>query len=100
MQTTFLVAEGICLIPGTGVHAPVEQPVILTRRRVVRPGALHAILARRRRIVIPWQMGWVAKLLRILPAWLYDRLFANSLRKPRQGEIPPSGTGGAASPRH
>lgn len=33
--------------------------------------------------VIPWQMGVVAKLLRILPNWLYDRLFTNAPRKPR-----------------
>lgn len=33
--------------------------------------------------VIPWQMGIVAKLLRLLPNWLYDRLFASAPRKPR-----------------
>ena len=33
--------------------------------------------------VIPWQMGVVAKLLRLLPNWLYDRLFANAPRKPK-----------------
>ena len=33
--------------------------------------------------VIPWQMGVVAKLLRVLPNWLYDRLFANAPRKPK-----------------
>jgi short-subunit dehydrogenase len=33
--------------------------------------------------VIPWQMGVVAKLLRILPDWLYDRLFVRAPRKPR-----------------
>ena len=33
--------------------------------------------------VIPWQMGWVAKVLRLLPNWLYDRLFASAPRKPR-----------------
>ncbi len=33
--------------------------------------------------VIPWQMGWVAKLLRALPNWLYDRLFTNAPRKAR-----------------
>jgi NAD(P)-dependent dehydrogenase (short-subunit alcohol dehydrogenase family) len=33
--------------------------------------------------VIPWQMGIVAKLLRLLPNALYDRLFANAPRKPR-----------------
>ncbi len=36
--------------------------------------------------VIPWQMGWVAKLLRLLPnAWL-DKAFAGRARKRRQGE--------------
>lgn len=33
--------------------------------------------------VAPWQMGWVAKLLRALPNGVYDRLFARAPRKPR-----------------
>jgi short-subunit dehydrogenase len=33
--------------------------------------------------VIPWQMGLVAKLLRILPNWAFDRAFAGRARKPR-----------------
>ena len=33
--------------------------------------------------VIPWQMGVVAKLLRLLPNPLFDRLFARAGRKPR-----------------
>ena len=33
--------------------------------------------------VIPWQMGIVAKVLRLLPNWLYDRLFAKAPHKPR-----------------
>jgi short-subunit dehydrogenase len=33
--------------------------------------------------VIPWQMGIVAKILRALPNWLYDRLFTSAPRKPR-----------------
>ena len=36
--------------------------------------------------VIPWQMGVVAKLLRVLPNFLYDRLLAGRPRKRRQGE--------------
>jgi short-subunit dehydrogenase len=36
--------------------------------------------------VIPWQMGMVAKLLRLLPNALFDRLFAGRPRKPRHGE--------------
>jgi len=33
--------------------------------------------------VIPWQMAIVARLLRVLPNRLYDRLFGNAPRKPR-----------------
>ena len=34
--------------------------------------------------VIPWQMGVVATLLRLLPRTLFDRLFAGRPRKPRR----------------
>jgi short-subunit dehydrogenase len=36
--------------------------------------------------VIPWQMGLVAKLLRLLPNVLFDRLLAGRGRKKRRGE--------------
>ncbi|WP_271007960.1 SDR family oxidoreductase [Paucibacter sp. B51] len=36
--------------------------------------------------VIPWQMGWVARLLRLLPNALFDRLLAGRPRKHRQSE--------------
>ena len=36
--------------------------------------------------VIPWQMGVVAKLLRLLPNWLYDTVFARVRRKPRAAD--------------
>jgi len=38
--------------------------------------------------VIPWQMGVVAKLLRLLPNWLYDQAFARAPHKPRQTKAP------------
>lgn len=47
--------------------------------------ALDAIAARRRHVVIPWQMGWVARGLHVLPAALFDRLFARAPRKSRHG---------------
>jgi short-subunit dehydrogenase len=34
--------------------------------------------------VIPWQMGWVAKALRLLPNWAFDRALAGRPRKDRQ----------------
>lgn len=33
--------------------------------------------------VIPWQMGLVSRLMRLLPNWLYDRLARQAPRKPR-----------------
>ncbi len=48
--------------------------------------ALRAIRAQTSYRVIPWQMGVLAKLLRVLPNWLYDRLLAGRPRKRRQGE--------------
>jgi len=43
----------------------------------------HAIAARSRVAVIPWQMAIVGSLLRALPPWLYDRAFAHAPRKSR-----------------
>jgi short-subunit dehydrogenase len=37
--------------------------------------------------VIPWQMGVVAKLLRLLPNWLFDKLLAGRGRKKRAGQV-------------
>jgi len=36
--------------------------------------------------VIPWQMGWVAKGLRLLPNWLFDRVLSGRPRKRRATE--------------
>lgn len=48
--------------------------------------AVRAIRAQVSYRVIPWQMGVLAKLLRVLPNPLYDRLLARRPRKRRQGE--------------
>ena len=34
--------------------------------------------------VVPWQMALVGCVLKLLPNWLYDRLFAHAPRKPRR----------------
>jgi hypothetical protein len=46
--------------------------------------AFSAIQAGRSYVVIPWQMGLVAALLRLLPNALYDRVMAGRGRKPRR----------------
>ena len=61
---------------------PYPMPFILSaddaaRRitRVIEQGKSYA--------VIPWQMGLVSRLLKLLPNWLYDLLFAKAPHKPR-----------------
>jgi short-subunit dehydrogenase len=65
---------------------PYAMPFILepddAARRIAR-----AIDARRRRVVIPWPMAIVAKLLRLLPGSLHDRVFAGAKRKPGRREL-------------
>ncbi len=48
--------------------------------------AFRAIEAGKRYHVIPWQMGIVAKVMRMLPDGLFDRLVAGRARKLRRGE--------------
>lgn len=48
--------------------------------------AFRTIQARRSYFVIPWQMGVVAKLLRILPNSWFDRALQGRGRKAREGE--------------
>ena len=48
--------------------------------------AVSAIRAQVSYRVIPWQMGVLAKVLRLLPNWLYDRALASRPRKKRASE--------------
>lgn len=45
--------------------------------------AVTAIDAGRRFVVIPWQMAWLARLLRVMPGALFDSALAGRGRKPR-----------------
>ena len=56
----------------------------LTEAPVFAARAAAAIAAGDSYRVIPWQMGVVAKLLRLLPNWLFDRAMAKAGRKARQ----------------
>jgi short-subunit dehydrogenase len=47
--------------------------------------AVRAIRAQTSYRVIPWQMGVLAKVLRLLPNWLYDRALGSRPRKKRAG---------------
>jgi len=76
------ICPGYIRTPMTAAN-PYRMPFLLeaddAARRVAR-----AIATQRRLAVIPWQMALVSLVLRHLPGWLYDRLFARAPRKPRQ----------------
>jgi short-subunit dehydrogenase len=58
----------------------------LMQPEVFADRAFHAITAGTSYRVIPWQMGMVAKLLRLLPNALFDKVMAGRGRKKRRGE--------------
>ena len=58
----------------------------LMQPKVFAEQAFQAIQAGSSYRVIPWQMGVVAKVLRLLPNWLFDRLLAGRPRKHRGTE--------------
>lgn len=75
------IAPGYIETPLTAVNTyrmPFLVPADKAAERFARTIARGATYT-----VIPWQMGIVAKLLRLLPNWLYDRLFAGAPRKQR-----------------
>lgn len=75
------IAPGYIETPMTAKN-PYPMPFILpaeeAARRIARQIAKGKSFA-----VVPWQMGVVAKLLRILPNCVFDALFARAGRKPR-----------------
>lgn len=78
----------VTLLPGyiaTPLTAgnPYPMPFLMPAERFAER-AFAAIEAGASYRVIPWQMGLVAKLLRVLPNALFDRLLAGRGRKPRK----------------
>ena len=75
------ICPGYITTPMT-TNNPFRMPFILSAEamaeRIVRIVERKKLYA-----VIPWQMAIVARVLRLLPNFLYDSLFANAPRKPR-----------------
>jgi short-subunit dehydrogenase len=64
---------------------PYAMPFLLQPEDAARR-MIRAIDRRRRRTVVPWQMGLVGAVLRAMPDAWYDYLFARAPRKPRRAE--------------
>lgn len=75
------ICPGYVATPMTA-NNPFRMPFILTAEEVAEK-IVRIIENKVLFIVIPWQMAIVARVLKFLPNFLYDRLFANAPRKPR-----------------
>lgn len=75
------LAPGFIATPMTAQN-PYKMPFLMPVDRFAEQ-AVQAIASGVSYKVIPWQMGWVAKLLRIVPDRLYDHFAATRKRKPR-----------------
>ena len=75
------ITPGYIETPMTAIN-PYRMPFLLPADEAARRFA-HAITRGTSYTVIPWQMGIVAKFLRLLPNTIYDRVFANAPRKPK-----------------
>ena len=83
-MTTFAVRSPSGRSVRTPMTAPNRYPMpFLMEADAFAARAADAIARGRSFAVIPWQMGWVARLLRVLPDALFDAAFARAPHKPR-----------------
>jgi NAD(P)-dependent dehydrogenase (short-subunit alcohol dehydrogenase family) len=75
------VCPGYIATPMTARN-PYPMPFLLAPEAAARRIA-RAIDRSRRLVVLPWQMAWIGRALRLLPGPIYDRAFARAPRKPR-----------------
>ena len=80
------ISPGFIRTPLTAKN-PYRMPFLMDAADFA-PRAADAILAGVRYRTIPWQMGVVAALLRMLPRWLFDRATARRKQKPRAVPTP------------
>lgn len=78
------IAPGFVRTPLTAKN-PYRMPFLMEPADFARQAA-DAIVAGSSYRVIPWQMGVVAKLLRLLPNAVFDRAFGRRPYKPRRGD--------------
>lgn len=76
------VAPGYIRTPMTDINR-YAMPFLMDAE-VFAKKVMRAIRARRRFVIIPWQMGIVARWMRLIPPWLWDRLTRNAPHKSRK----------------
>lgn len=81
----------VTLCPGY-IDTPLTQKNQYSMPFLMKPSdfsiaACEAISSGTSYCVIPWQMGWIAKILRLLPNPIYDRLLSGRPRKHRSTQV-------------
>jgi short-subunit dehydrogenase len=76
------ICPGFIATPMT-VKNPYSMPFLMSAGAAAH-NIVSIIESGRTFAVIPWQMAIVARVLRLIPNCLYDRLFAGATRKPRR----------------
>lgn len=75
------IAPGYIRTPMTDINS-YRMPFLMDAD-IAATKFVNAIENKRRFVVIPWQMGWVARLMRFIPPVLWDFLAKNAPHKPR-----------------
>lgn len=76
------ICPGYIKTPMTAIN-PYPMPFILPADEAARRIA-RVIASGKRFAVVPWQMGVVGRVLKLLPDWLYDFAFSRAPHKPRK----------------
>jgi short-subunit dehydrogenase len=76
------ICPGYIVSPMTDKN-PYRMPFLMSTK-VAAAKIVVAIECRQRFYVLPWQMAWVGRIMRILPRPIYDWAFSKAPRKPRR----------------
>lgn len=76
------ICPGYIKTPMTAIN-PYPMPFILPAEEAACRIA-RAIASGKSFAVVPWQMGLIGRMLKLLPNWLYDLVFSQAPRKPRK----------------
>ena len=76
------ICPGYIKTPMTAIN-PYSMPFILSADEAARRIA-RVIVSGNSFAVVPWQMGLVGHVLKLLPNWIYDIAFSRAPRKPRK----------------
>lgn len=78
------IAPGYIRTPMTDVN---EYPMpFLMDVDIAASQFVDAITGKKKFVIIPWQMAWVARLMRLLPPWLWDLLAKHAPYKKRTNQ--------------